>query len=138
MIKWQLAALITIILVYYVISCHKSFSRCRQVSVDRDDKINAIYGNIEDTLTNLKTVFTFNNTLHEVNRIAEPEKVYMEKTVDTKMCTTAPKVILILSLFMFALVVILGNLNILPIWDLKDMSKGTVIGILIIVYTTYF
>lgn len=138
LIKWQLAVLITIVLVYYVILCHKSFGKCTQVSVDRDAKVNVIYGNVEDTLTNLKTVFTFNNTLHEVNRIAEPEKVYMETTVKTKMCTVTPKVFLILSLFIFSLIVILGNLNILPIWNLNDMSKGTVIGILIIVYTTYF
>lgn len=136
-LKWQLGVMATIVIVSYVLVCAITLQKCSKISVCRDNYINDIYKNIEDALTNIKTVLTYNNTEKELARINRSQSEYKETSIKTNMCSVKPRVYIVSMLFVFAAIIIVGFLKVIPLWDLHKLSKGTVLSVLVIIYSTY-
>lgn len=136
-LKWQLGVLSSIIIIIYILACAKAIYNCSKISVCRDSHINNIYKNIEDSLTNIKSVLTYNNTESELLRINSSQAAYTETSVKTNMCSIKPRVFIIIALFALSALVVVGYLKVVPIWNLHTLSTGSIIAVLVIIYSTY-
>lgn len=93
MINTKLALLSLVIIIIYVIGLMVVGKDCIPSSLKRDQYQDSLHEQISDTFSNLISIYSFNNTNKEKNRLDEYTKAFDGQYTDSLICTMKFKII---------------------------------------------
>lgn len=129
-INKKLGLLTLIILVVYSILILNIGKRCILPSVKRDELHNSLYEQISDTLSNLNTVYSFNNTNKENKRIGKYTNILDMKYTDSLICSVNFK---LMYSFLYILMFLSINGYSFYLTYKKEIKVGQLVSILFII-----
>lgn len=131
---------ILVAITFFVISYifYYSFKKCQCSTQKRDSIINNVYGRIDDTLKNVKTVLSHNAQEYETQRINEHNSTYEDLSYKSILCSLRSKYLALSVLGIFFTIVCCMRILKNGVLGFKfKVSTGAFITFCIIIVSTY-
>ncbi len=131
MFNKKIGSTLIIILTIFTVIYFNTYRACSKYAKLYDQQFNAINGDVDDIMRNMKTVMSFDKAQDELNYLNDLQNIYIKHSKDTYYCSMKPKFIFIPVTILFI------ALTLYYIWKRARETKqlGSLITIAIMLFT---